>query len=113
MPRNRTPAVLPVVLLAMTGLTGLAGCSLDSAPAGTPIPGVVGQSLKDARQSLEDKGFGNVATIDVGGKDHQRAQIVDSHWRVCAEDPAGGSKGSGTTLVTLRVVKLGEDCPSP
>lgn len=96
-------------LLASAALLALAGCS--SAPAGTPVPNLVGQWLDQAKKKAEKAGFPNTESTDVHGGDHKRVQVRARDWIVCSEDPSAGTKSSGKAKITLGVVKGGENCP--
>lgn len=76
------------------------------AKAGTTMPGFVGRALNTARAALPSDT--SITSTDASGQD--RFIIVESNWKVCAQEPAAGAPLSGQP-VTFTAVKFGESCP--
>jgi len=73
------------------------------------MPDVVGTVLQDAQDRLQSLGSYLMDQRDASGLG--RLQVLDSNWKVCAQDPAPGTVAPISTLVTLDSVKLSETCP--
>ncbi|OKI00773.1 hypothetical protein A6A06_17730 [Streptomyces sp. CB02923] len=76
-----------------------------SAPAGSAMPDFRDKSVKVARRAL-DAATG-LTVKDASGRG--RMVLVESHWKVCRQDPAAGTKLDGQP-VTLEAVKFEEGC---
>lgn len=70
-----------------------------------PVPNVVGLNLSDAKELLYEF---EVVSFDASGS--ARKVLETDNWRVCSQDPRYG-KLNGIDPLTLRVVKVEEDCP--
>ncbi|WP_338483206.1 PASTA domain-containing protein [Streptomyces sp. SCSIO 75703] len=70
------------------------------------MPDFTGGSVKAARAALDSAT--SLTVEDVSGQG--RWVLVESNWRVCAQDPAAGTEIKGRP-VELRAVKYGESCP--
>ncbi|MEU6818089.1 PASTA domain-containing protein [Streptomyces sp. NPDC046860] len=80
----------------------------EAAPsaAGGTMPSFTGKSVAAARSALDS---GTSLTVqDVSGQD--RFILVESNWKVCAQEPAAGTKVKGQP-VALDAVKFEETCP--
>lgn len=73
------------------------------------MPNVVGASLSDARDQLDDLQLKTHVVDDTGNGRHA---LVDSNWIVTSQDPVGGSALGERKKATLGVVKKGET-PQP
>lgn len=73
------------------------------------MPDLVGKSLQEAQNELQALGSRELQQEDASGQG--RAQIVDSNWKVCAQDPAAGQEVPTSTTVVLSSVKEDEYCP--
>ena len=73
------------------------------------MPDVVGMNLQEAQDLLQTEGSFFMDQEDASGEG--RLQVDDSNWHVCTQDPKAGETASKVDLVTLNVVKIGEDCP--
>ncbi|MET8428830.1 PASTA domain-containing protein [Nocardia sp. NPDC004860] len=73
------------------------------------MPNVVGASLSDARDQLDDLQLKTHVVDDTGNGRHA---MVDSNWIVTSQDPVGGSVLGERKKATLGVVKKGET-PQP
>ena len=111
--RDRLVLVLLVSLLAGCGspadkpeptMPAVEGQRLDVARSD-----LVGDNLQDAQDELQALGSYLLDQVDATGKG--RNQVLDAHWRVCAQRPAPGKAVPVTTVVTLTSVKLDEKCP--
>jgi beta-lactam-binding protein with PASTA domain len=72
------------------------------------MPALVGANLQDAQDALQARGSFLLTQTD--GTGLGRFQMLDSNWRVCAQDPRAGTTTSLATLVELVAVKLAEPC---
>ncbi|MFD7663934.1 hypothetical protein [Streptomyces sp. NPDC059788] len=94
------------VKLAETCPRSDAGAGPDvSAAAGAPMPDFRDKSVKVARRAL-DAGT-SITVKDASAK--KRMVLVESHWKVCRQSPAAGTKLDGQP-VTLEAVKFEEAC---
>jgi hypothetical protein len=75
------------------------------AQAGTTMQDYVGKGLKAARNSLP--GDASITVKDATG---DRMILVESNWKVCAQDPKAGAAYTGQP-VTFTAVKTDETCP--
>ncbi|MEV5594496.1 hypothetical protein [Streptomyces sp. NPDC052496] len=83
-----------------------AGAVADgSATAGSAMPDFRDTSVKAARRAL-DAGT-SITVEDASGRG--RMVLVESHWKVCRQSPAAGTKVDGRP-VTLEAVKFQEGC---
>lgn len=73
------------------------------------MPALVGVNLQLAQDQLQSLGSYVLDQTDASGLG--RAQVLDSNWQVCAQQPAPGSVVPIDTMVTLSAVKLSETCP--
>ena len=80
-----------------------------AAEASGAMPDVVGMVLQDAQDLLQSTGSCLMDQVDATGQ--SRFQLLDSNWKVCAQEPASGEALTATTLVRLSAVKLDESCP--
>ncbi|WP_114424523.1 PASTA domain-containing protein [Nocardioides houyundeii] len=82
------------------------------APAPAPetftMPSLVGMVLQDAQDALQS--LGSYLLTQTDGTGQSRFQVLDSGWKVCAQDPAPGAVTDIATLVELVAVKLEETC---
>lgn len=111
--------VWPYLLLAV--LT--TGCAAPIAPppsAAAPVsestpsetfvmPDLTGTNLQESQDRLQAMGSWLMDQEDASGRG--RTQVIDSNWKVCSQDPAPGATTDPASTVTLRVVKLDEQCP--
>lgn len=74
------------------------------------VPNFVGKGLQSAQDEAQAAGFYNLASHDSLGRD--RHQILDRDWKVCAQEPAAGTKTSTDTKLDFGAVKLAETCPA-
>ena len=108
-----------VVVAVLAALVLPSGCAKTAPWASKGLPNLVGMSLKNAVRLARDAGFTDVTEHDAAG--HHRVPIVDSHWQVCDQRPAPGTRPHGVSAtVDLGVVRTGnrvllpgEACPSP
>jgi outer membrane murein-binding lipoprotein Lpp len=84
-----------------------------AAPAAEPetftMPALVGVNLQLAQDQLQALGSYVMDQTDASGLG--RVQVLDSNWKVCAQQPAAGSVVPLDAVVTLASVKLDERCP--
>lgn len=73
------------------------------------VPKLVGEVLQDAQDKLQSLGSYYLQQDDA--KDLGRFAFIDSNWKVCSQKPTAGKRISTSDLVTLRSVKLNENCP--
>lgn len=78
-------------------------------PAAFTMPSLVGKNLQEAKNELQALGSAALDQRDASGQG--RTQILDSNWKVCAQEPATGQKVATTTTVVLSSVKNEEPCP--
>jgi beta-lactam-binding protein with PASTA domain len=83
--------------------------AVDDATAFT-MPDVVGMSLQDAQDKLQE--LGSYLMDQEDATDKGRLQIIDDNWVVCRQEPVAGTQYSKLDVVTLWSVKNGEDCPA-
>ncbi len=83
--------------------------SESATPTVFTMPDLVGDNLQDAQDELQSLGSLLMDQQDASGQG--RAQVIDSNWTVCTQDPAPGVDTPITTIVTLSVVKDDEVCP--
>jgi beta-lactam-binding protein with PASTA domain len=76
-------AIALVVLVLVAG-----GCRAEERerPVASGVPDVVGLSLEDAKETLDDEGI----YYEVRAPEGQRP-LIDHLWKVCEQDPAAGS----------------------
>lgn len=74
------------------------------------VPNFVGKGLQSAQDEAQAAGFYNLASHDSSGRD--RNQILDRDWKVCAQEPAAGTKTTTDTKLDFGTVKLAETCPA-
>lgn len=74
------------------------------------VPNFVGKGLQSAQDEAQAAGFYNLASHDSSGRD--RNQILDRDWKVCAQEPAAGTKTTTDTKLDFGTVKLSETCPA-
>lgn len=72
------------------------------------MPPLVGMNLQKAQDALQERGSFLLTQTD--GTGQGRFQVLDSGWKVCAQDPAPGTVTDLATLVELVAVKLSEAC---
>ncbi|AXG76507.1 PASTA domain-containing protein [Streptomyces paludis] len=70
------------------------------------MPDFTGKSVRFARTVVDQSA--EVTARDVSGKD--RTILVESHWKVCGQEPAPGVR-LGNEPVRLDTVKFDEKCP--
>ncbi|WP_411143052.1 Stk1 family PASTA domain-containing Ser/Thr kinase [Streptomyces sp. x-80] len=76
--------------------------TVGKAAAQTPVPGVVGQSVKDAKKALQQAGYTNIQFAD-GSPQDNKAQVT-------AQDPAPGTPADPkSTTVKLTTIGIGGD----
>lgn len=73
------------------------------------VPDVVGLDLQHAQDTAQAAGFYALSSEDALGA--SRNQVLDRNWKVCSQDPPGGTAASTSTEITFFVVKLEEACP--
>jgi len=73
------------------------------------MPGLVGQNLQDAQDSLQALGSYFLDQTDASGDG--RMQVDDDNWQVCTQEPAAGTEVPLDATVVLGSVKLDERCP--
>ncbi|MFD9813220.1 Stk1 family PASTA domain-containing Ser/Thr kinase [Streptomyces sp. NPDC059080] len=75
--------------------------TVGKAAAQKPVPGVVGQKVKDAKKALQDAGFTNIQFADGSSQ--------DDNARVVSQDPAGETPSDpASTTVTLTTMDGGD-----
>jgi hypothetical protein len=72
------------------------------------MPQLVGQNLQLAQDTLQAKGSFLLDQQDASGLN--RLQLLDSNWRVCAQQPKPGRTVSVDYIITLAAAKIGEAC---
>ncbi|MEU7749826.1 PASTA domain-containing protein [Nonomuraea sp. NPDC052129] len=70
------------------------------------LPNVVGMNLQAGQDRLQAAGFYILNDKDATGQN--RFQVYDRNWVVTRQSPAGGSRVSTSTLITLYAKKYGE-----
>ncbi|MFE7661150.1 Stk1 family PASTA domain-containing Ser/Thr kinase [Streptomyces celluloflavus] len=76
--------------------------TVGKAAAQTPVPSVVGQSLKDAKKALQQAGYTNIQFAD-GSPQDKKARVI-------AQDPTGGTPADPkSTTVKLTTISIGGD----
>ncbi|MEO6471220.1 MAG: hypothetical protein ABIR57_05095 [Aeromicrobium sp.] len=83
--------------------------TLEMADDSFKMPNLVGKVLQDAQDELQTHGSYVMDQQDARGLN--RFQMLDSNWKVCSQRPAAGIIILVTDTVTLRSVKLNENCP--
>ena len=73
------------------------------------MPDVVGMNLQEAQDLLQSVGSYVMDQQDASGAD--RAQLIDSNWKVCSQEPAVGADTPLDATVILASVKNDEYCP--
>jgi hypothetical protein len=73
------------------------------------MPNLVGENLQLAQDKLQALGSYLVDQQDAAGLN--RAQVIDSNWKVCSQEPDPRAKVPVDTVVVLAAVKLSEQCP--
>jgi hypothetical protein len=91
--RVKTATVCVLALLALAGC----GDEEDRRPVGNGVPDVVGLSLEDAKEVLDDAGI----TYYVGTPSGQ-TPVIDHLWEVCDQDPAPGAEAWKVELAVDR-----------
>lgn len=112
--RVRVAAVLMCVVLVLAGgcTTGDPGTPTESTAPGWPMPDLVGSTLQDAQDRMQDLTGGAVyftESHDLSGED--RNQVSDRNWQVCTQSVAAGEMLNADSRVDFGVVKLEETCP--
>lgn len=106
-------AVLVLVGACTTGPDGGdPGTTTGSAAEQWTMPDLVGSTLQDAQDQMQDLTGGAVYftdSHDLGGKD--RNQVSDRNWQVCTQSIAAGDTLNAGSRVDFGVVKLEETCP--
>jgi hypothetical protein len=109
-PRRAVRVVAAVLTAAvLAGCGGVVDAPLavqPPAPAGPPVPDVVGKPLDVAKSTLHAAGFAGESQDLL----RDREQFVDGNWVVCTQDP-GPVTAPVATVVELGVVKDVEVCP--
>jgi hypothetical protein len=72
------------------------------------MPDVVGANLQEAQDSLQALGSYLMDQTDASGAG--RAQLVDSNWKVCTQEPVAGTEVAVDAMVKLGAVKTDESC---
>ena len=73
------------------------------------LPDAVGLDLQYAQDTMQAAGFYFLTSHDATGQD--RFQVLDRNWKVCDQNPPGGTKADPTTQVDFGAVKDDETCP--
>jgi beta-lactam-binding protein with PASTA domain len=76
------------------------------------MPNLVGMTLQDAQdaiQALTNYAVFLTSSRDATGQD--RAQVLDSNWKVCSQNVKPGDAVTATTEIQFAAVKLDERCP--
>jgi hypothetical protein len=76
------------------------------------MPNLVGQNLQaaqDAIQELTDNAVFLTSSADATGQG--RAQVLDSNWKVCAQNVKPGESITQKSNIEFAAVKLDESCP--
>lgn len=73
------------------------------------MPIVTGLNLQDAQDILQSLGSYLLDQQDASGEG--RAQLIDSNWKVCSQEPAAGDDVPLTATIILTAVKTDEVCP--
>ncbi|RZS44854.1 hypothetical protein EV193_101734 [Herbihabitans rhizosphaerae] len=104
---STTPTVTAVVKSGSAMLTGMV-----AAPVRMVMPNLVGRGLQEAQNAMQ-RAAGNPVFIsfshDATGA--KRKQVLDSNWKVCAQNVAAGTPFTQDTRIDFAVVKLAERCP--
>lgn len=108
-----TCAVLVLVGGCTTGPEGgKPGATTGSTAERWTMPDLVGSSLQDAQDHIQDLTSGSVyftVSHDVSGRD--RSQAIDANWQVCSQNVAPGDTLTISTRLDFGVVKHDETCP--
>ncbi|MFJ9413196.1 hypothetical protein ACIRPT_03395 [Streptomyces sp. NPDC101227] len=76
--------------------------------ASAPVPHLVGEGLRDAREAARAAGFRSVHTHDMLGRD--RTPAADRNWKVCTQTPGVLGRANTAITIDLGVVKRDEGC---
>ena len=105
-------AVLVLAGACTTGEGGTPGTTTEPAAQEWTMPDLVGETLQDAQDRMQDLTGGAVYftdSHDLGGED--RNQVSDRNWQVCTQSIAAGEQLNAGSRVDFGVVKLDETCP--
>jgi TM2 domain-containing membrane protein YozV len=69
------------------------------------VPSVSGMNLSVAKNALS-----NFNVVETDGTDQGRIVVDEANWKICSQTPTSGEL-NGRDPLTLRVVKLEENCP--
>jgi hypothetical protein len=75
-----------IALLALLVVAGGCRAEAHECPVASGVPDVVGLSLEDAKETLDDEGI----YYEVRAPEGQRP-LIDHLWRVCGQHPAAGA----------------------
>lgn len=73
------------------------------------LPQVVGLDHQLAQDTMQAAGFYNLVEYDASGQN--RSLVFDRNWKVCRQNPRGGTVVETTQPITLESVKDEEPCP--
>lgn len=76
--------------------------------ANEPVPQLVGQGLRAARDEARAAGFRSIRTYDM--RDRGRTPSSDGNWKVCTQMPGEFGRISTDTTILLGVTKREESC---
>jgi hypothetical protein len=78
---------IKIAILFLLVVCTAAGCRAEQrTPVRSGVPDVVGLSLEDAKEVLDDAGVAYYV-----GTPNGQTPIIDHLWEVCAQDPAPGA----------------------
>lgn len=78
-------------------------------PGNITVPNMVGQDLQLAQDTVQAAGLYSLRSHDATGRG--RLQVSDRAWKVCDQNPPGGSKVATDQLIDFGVVRDEEQCP--
>lgn len=81
----------------------------EVATANIIVPNMVGEDLQLAQDTMQASDLYLLRSHDATGQ--ERNQVLDRSWKVCDQNPVGGSTVTATDLITFEVVKDAEGCP--
>jgi beta-lactam-binding protein with PASTA domain len=92
--------------------TSTVSVTTTASPASWVMPNLVGanlQAAQDAIQALTTDFVFFTSSTDATGQG--RPQVLDSNWKVCAQNIPPGGTITTTTKIEFATVKLTEQCP--
>jgi beta-lactam-binding protein with PASTA domain len=82
-----------------------------SAPNAVALPDYTGYGLEQAEDKARSAGIRSLEAEDLSSR--ARTPASEDDWQVCGQLPVAGTEMSRTDTLTLKVVKLDEDCDAP